>query len=407
MVRLQRFAALAALALVVGCVQEDDSGTNPGPLPLPTGSASGSVTIDLSNSTGADAVGTVSIAIGDEVLEVPVNVSLGSSRTVTVDYTFPSVTVGRTSVIYVAEIDVGGQTYTEAGFTTVSVEEGMNTTVDESAFLPISIDPSFTPTGNISFSNLSLSATTVNDPIVELSGTVSNSDIGQVFVYVNGYVFLVNVSLYNGTGEFDVWLTLDPGSNEIVVIGMNSNGTLVVSSPLYVTYNSTIAGNTMLGTLVWDSPTSDIDLHLWYYTQSNPTDTSAYSYHCYYPTSSRDIPGIRPDVATDSTGNLDRDDVDGYGPEHMTLIGYPDGYYVFALHRFSMHSDLSSNCNFTLKIGSATRTTSYTFSSTSNVWYRCYDVRVVNGTATILSPDVSLGIALGKALVELPAKAVD
>jgi uncharacterized protein YfaP (DUF2135 family) len=398
--RFMKYAALAfAAALMAGCGTDSDTGN--GPASQPTGSARGSIYLDLGASTGTTATGTATVLVGNTRLVLPVDVDLtGGSRVVRVDYTFDGVPVGRTGVLYVASVTVGGVAYTFSGYAVVSVSEGDTAVVDTSDFVDVHIDTTFTPVGSLQISNLHVPSTTVSDPIVTLSGTISNQDIGTIFVYVNGDVFPVALDLSGGSASFTVTLTLDPGVNEIVVAGMNTNGQMVLSSPIHVTYTSTIAGNTMLGTLIWDSPTSDIDLHLWYYTETSPTSSSTYSQHCYY--SSKDLTGIRPDEATDGAGNLDVDDVDGYGPEHMTLINYPDGYYVFALNRFSMDQDLTSNCIFTLKLGSYQNTTSTTFTTSSNYWYRCFDVRVEGGVATILSPNTALAVGLGKTL--LPAK---
>jgi uncharacterized protein YfaP (DUF2135 family) len=396
---LKSLAALAMVAaLFAGCGTDSGTGgTNP---PVATGSAHGTVVLDASGTTGATATGSVTVIIGDQRLVIPVDVTFLTARTITVTYDFPVVAVGRTGVLYLGTIVIGDVTYSYAGYTTVAVVEGETTTIAATVYQPVTIDTSFTPTGNVQFSGLSVPSTSVSSPYITLTGTVSNMDVQQIFVYVNGDVFPVSLNLSGGTGAFTAMVSLDPGLNVIVVAAMNSNGVLVLSDPITVTYTSTIAGNTMLGTLIWDSPTSDIDLHLWYYTETSPSSTSTYSQHCYF--SSKDLTGIRPDEATDAAGNLDVDDQEGYGPEHMTLIGYPDGYYVLALDRYSMDQDLTSNCNFTLKVGSAERTTACTFSTTSVRWYRCYDVRVVGGVASILSPNTSLAVGLGKTI--LPKK---
>jgi uncharacterized protein YfaP (DUF2135 family) len=285
---------------------------------------------------------------------------------------------------------------------TISVIEDETTVVPDSVYVPVVIDTTYTVTGNVQFGTLNVPSTSVSDPYITVSGSVSNTDIAQVFLYVNGDVFPITVSLSGGSATYSSIVSLDPGANVIYVAGMNSNGVLVISNTITVTYTSTIAGNTMLGTLIWDSPTSDIDLHVWYYTQTSPDSSTTYNQHCYY--NYMDLDSIRPDYATDSATNLDVDDRTGYGPEHMTLIAYPDGYYAFAIHEYSMHSDSISNCTFTLKVGSAVQTAFHTFTTTSTpYYYRCYDVRVQGGVATILAPNTNLLSTLGKAL--LPPKA--
>lgn len=85
------------------------------------------------------------------------------------------------------------------------------------------------------------------------------------------------------------------------------------------------------------------------------------------------------------------DDVDGEGPEHMTLADYPDGYYVFAVNNFSLDQEDHAYVNFTLRIGAEQYVIDHAFfldesaAETPN-WVRCYDVRVENGSATVLSP---------------------
>lgn len=410
-------ACACTMALLWGCSDDGDTGGVTGPAPLPTGSASCVVYLDStdlgpSSTPGTLVTGTVWVVIGGQRLAVDVDVTLDSNRTMKVTFFYPEVTAGRATIVYVADLSVGGTPVTIGGYQFVNVTEGDTAQVDGTGFLPMEIDPSYTVTsGAPVFSNIVLGATSTNVANVTISGTVSNMDFDHLFIFVNGNSFQVAIDPNtNGTAAFNTIITLDAGSNSVTVVAMNSAGELAVSSAYTVRYNVQGSGKTLLGTLVWDTPTSDMDFHMWYYAGTAPDLSTTAQYHCAFW--SKDVSTILPN-GTDSLGNLDVDDTEGEGPEHMTFVDYPDGYYVFAVNSYSLDGDDHAYCTVTLSAGRAQRTMSHTFVTANSedyttgmdAWVRCFDVRVVNGVATILDPNPSFVYHESSLLSKRPALA--
>jgi uncharacterized protein YfaP (DUF2135 family) len=393
---LKSLAAFAMVAaLFAGCGSNSSTGgDNP---PAPTGSVSGTISLNLSDfSVGTGITGFVAVVIGGDTLRLAVDEALGTARTLTVTYNFPSVDAGRATVAYVADLTVGTVPFFLAGYQFVSVVGDQNTRADSSAFLALGLDPDFTATsGAPQISDVMASAANVVVANVTISGSLANVDLDHIFIFVNGNSFQVAVNpSAAGTCSFSNAVTLDPGVNEIFVVAINSTGAVTISQAITVTYTPQGTGKSMVATLVWNSPTSDMDLHMWYYRSPNPTLPSTANFHVAYW--NKDVDSILPN-GTDSLGNLDVDDTYGQGPEHITLIDYPDGYYVFAVNSFSLHSDSSSLCTVTLSAGSTQQTMQHLFtvsnseSYTTNMeaWVRCFDARVQNGVATILAPNAA------------------
>jgi len=144
--------------------------------------------------------------------------------------------------------------------------------------------------------------------------------------------------------------------------------------------NTTATGSTLLATLTWTGgETSDMDLHLTYYTTTAPTSSTDPYWHVYYG---------NPDVGD---AVLDIDDTEGYGPEHITMATLPLGYYTLYVDPYSMDADELARATVTLKIGSDTfQFPAYDFYY-SGPDYRVCDLRVeAGGSVTILAPDTSL-----------------
>ncbi|TAJ98348.1 MAG: hypothetical protein EPO39_18490, partial [Candidatus Manganitrophaceae bacterium] len=100
----------------------------------------------------------------------------------------------------------------------------------------------------------------------------------------------------------------------------NSTETVAVSG------DTATSGGDMLITLTWmDDGTdlSDMDLHVGYYSNPQPTSGPADAVVAFHDQS-----------ATFGTASavLDFDDVDGLGPEHVTVSSLPDGRYVIAVN---------------------------------------------------------------------------
>jgi hypothetical protein len=123
------------------------------------------------------------------------------------------------------------------------------------------------------------------------------------------------------------------------------------------------AANGMTVTLTWNGPNgvsrSDMDLHLNYYAVTAPTATTTgtwfIDYHaggsCVNPT---DLELGSDTVDVDNDGvcdiGLDFDNTAGYGPEHITAVKLPEGYYVLSVNNFSS-SDVEVPVTVTIQIG--------------------------------------------------------
>jgi uncharacterized protein YfaP (DUF2135 family) len=88
--------------------------------------------------------------------------------------------------------------------------------------------------------------------------------------------------------------------------------------------------------LVWDSPSTDVDLHL---LRENPAGsyTSWSDNDCYYGDckapdglDTKWFPAL-----PDANPTLDVDDLDGYGPENINIDTPADGKYMVAVHFYS------------------------------------------------------------------------
>jgi hypothetical protein len=96
---------------------------------------------------------------------------------------------------------------------------------------------------------------------------------------------------------------------------------------------------------------------------------------------------------------LDFDDTNGYGPEHITALKLPAGYYVVSVNSYSLHGDASATNYLAITIGQdyvfgpyvSTLSSSYGEGEDPASWFRVADVRVnADGTVDVLSPNASL-----------------
>lgn len=176
------------------------------------------------------------------------------------------------------------------------------------------------------------------------------------------------------------------------------------------TTTTTTSGTTLLATLSWTGTgcpttgcTSDMDLHLAHYV-SAPTSTSAATdWEIYFSnddpstvlpnddTSTPTITNTAGDTIGGYEGNLDYDDTDGYGPEHITVESLPTGYYVLYVDDYSMDSDTTATVTVSLNIGGNLYTfPTHAFTSTATTSYRVVDIQVDSaGTVTLLTPDTT------------------
>ena len=377
------------------------------------GNARGTLQIRLGTQPGDTVEGTVRVILDTTSLSVPVNGIISSDSLILVDYDFTGMEPGRDALIYISDVSVNGNDTTVAGYAVVEIIEDCTTTVGVTEVTSIAASHTFAATGAAQIDTFYAADDTVMLPNVALHGTVLNMDLGQVFVYVNGNVFPILVTpSAAGSSTFSKVVTLDIGANQIFLMAVNSSGSIVTSPMITVYCNLSISDKGILGTLIWDKPTSDMDLHLWYYSSSVPDLGTKANAHCYYGSSHKQI--LWDSAASSYRGILDVDDTQGEGPEHITIGNFPDGYYIFAVNSYDLDYDSLARCDFTLNLGSTQRARSHTFTtdngmsytSTMTAWFRCYDVKVMNGHATVLEPDTSFvyASALSKSLASEPAR---
>ncbi len=161
-----------------------------------------------------------------------------------------------------------------------------------------------------------------------------------------------------------------------------------------VSGDTVTSGSDMLITLTWTDGgvnLSDMDLHVGYYSDPQPTSGPADAVVAYHD-----------QTATFGTASatLDFDDTDGLGPEHVTVSSLPDGRYIIAVNSYDLAESTNAVVTVTVKIGD----TVYSFpthpftvedgdSPTSpdpNAWYRVVDLQCISGTCTLVAPNTSL-----------------
>jgi len=151
-------------------------------------------------------------------------------------------------------------------------------------------------------------------------------------------------------------------------------------------------GNGMLATLTWDTPTSDMDLHVGYYSNSAPTTGPADALVAWHTS--------QPVAFGTASAELDFDDVEGLGPEHVTISGLPAGYYVVAVNSFDLDQDANATVNVSVTIGG----TVFTFpphlftvadgdGTNPAAWYRVTDIQCVSaGNCIFVTPNTNLQV---------------
>lgn len=169
------------------------------------------------------------------------------------------------------------------------------------------------------------------------SATIFN---GTVRVYVNDSYTIADVIYNSETGKFLLShpITLRSGDNTIYAVVLTTGASEYSRSDTW-----SITGNftnpLYRAQLTWDTAENDVDLHL--VKDGGWTDTN----HCYYFN----------DVIT-GMAQLDYDDVDGYGPENMSIEqDAPAGSYEIIVKYFSTEG-VTSNVNATVKIFDQTDT---------------------------------------------------
>ncbi len=191
----------------------------------------------------------------------------------------------------------------------------------------------------------------VTSNTIVLSGTIESVEIlvDRLKVHVGSVEFSTSVP---PDGNFSIPVSLENGVNHLAfsLEGKDSDGKDISISPTNldtVDYIIELTGlnAVILMTLTWDKDDTDLDT----YVIDPNGDYSSY-YH----------------MNTADGGELDYDDVDGFGPEHWTLMNTDiiryDQPYRFRVHYYSDHGNGGTNYLVTIKLYEGTeREASYSY----------------------------------------------
>lgn len=219
---------------------------------------------------------------------------------------------------------------------------------------------------------------------------------------------------YNAGGDVDVSLTASAPLNysrEYLLMKVCDYSGLEENTPPLLGPTGSTTGSTMAVTLTWvdnTGSTSDMDLHVKYYDQtvvSSPTTTETWHIDWHQGKSCSSPAGLAfsDGLDIDGTGSgtcdvgLDFDDTNGYGPEHITSLKLPVGYYIISVNSYSL-GDPPATLYLAVHIGDSifgpyigTLSDSDGEGESATSWYRVADVRVnADGTVDVLAPDASL-----------------
>jgi len=216
--------------------------------------------------------------------------------------------------------------------------------------------------------NNPLNGTTFNDNVITLSGIIRLVDeFGNVTPFTGTSAILtlngIDQQISVNNGNFSMEISILNGENRIQVRANSVNGDTGISDERIVYGDFTASPYEI--TLTWNTPTSDMDLHVW-----SPSGA-----HCYYGSMNKTF------------GSLDIDDIEGYGPETFTFVQNPEaGVYVVKINSYSLDRDSFSDC--TVKITSSTGvvtsfgphrfTTADRNGSIAAAWWDVLEINVIN-----------------------------
>jgi hypothetical protein len=189
---------------------------------------------------------------------------------------------GETSISWRPDIDLS----------TIPVDPGFIIEIYDSTFNPLSNGASTTYRAAFVYS----------DPVPNPDPSSTISFNGQVWIFVNDLPTQATVYTPEPFDIFEQPISLRSGTNTIVAVIFKADGSGYGKTETW-TITGTFANPLYRAQLTWDTPGNDVDIHLlrndlW----------GDYDNHCYYWN----------DFITGMAG-LDYDDVDGYGPENMSI----------------------------------------------------------------------------------------
>jgi uncharacterized protein YfaP (DUF2135 family) len=227
--------------------------------------------------------------------------------------------------------------------------------------------------------------------VITVSGTITPPPAGVVAsIYVNDHPSAL--SLTGGDTAFSQNVVINDGANTITVRALSGAG----SARDTITVHGDIAPIALWTELIWDTDTSDVDFHL-----LRPGATIADMWgadDCCY------------ENFTPSWGAvLDVDDVEGFGPEHVTMLSPGPGIYTLLVHFFDRDQapPVTNTQVFVSTLGGSThnfgpRALTISGSRSGDVWTVCTiefpsgNITEINDFRTLSSPSSSALVYKGK-----------
>lgn len=168
----------------------------------------------------------------------------------------------------------------------------------------------------------------ITNRVVRIAGRIKNAQsLSSAILLVNGSA--VNLQ-YDGSFYFDQNIDLNAGNNTVKV---SATGTHINGNPASGTTSINLIGNfpqlELWTKLRWNTGLTDVDFHL--LPPGATYDDLFTDKDCYYSNQS-----------TYWNGYLDVDDVDGWGPEHITIPTTPaPGIYTLVVHYFARNGGVN------------------------------------------------------------------
>ncbi len=397
---------IVAVSLLAACGSGGGGGSNDDPgasaatvrgsFVIPAGSAGLTSQRAVTGLTG-----TVIVTIGDNQVIIPAsNITLTATNDYLVQFMENVDVDGITVITCTSALVADSIPVVYAGYLMTAIAAGSDTNINgDDASAPIT---ELDPTGFTATAAPTVNTFVVNNPstgalVTGVTASLSQLENDCVYIRVNNaYRPLSVTGSAVGTGYVSTSITLVPGANQVQIFAINSKGFTASEVKTVNCTAASVAGKeNFLFTLTWDN-LSDIDLHTFYYA-TTPTSTTAYStWHNYF--------GSRNHPSDDSiVSNLDVDNTYGYGPEHFTLLGAADGYYIVAVDAYDIDFGIETvNAFVTIQGNTANKSYGpFAFSvedgmddiatlNSSGAWHRVADIKVTNGVATILPPNTAI-----------------
>lgn len=271
-----------------------------------------------------------------------------------------------------------GMTVGAAGFETEYRTldfDGEATTLNVTMDAPVEGNPSVCPEVTLASANFSETGGTV-----EITGTVSNTDADSVILFQDGQPSITGLTGTADPMTFTQLVFLHPGANVFVAMVGNATCT-VLSEPLTVNWTPPQGSDFYFRvTLTWNTPTSDADLHVW-----SPDNQHSSFWN-----------------KAINAGQLDVDDIEGFGPENFTNDTLVPGRFRVAIDSYDLDEETTYDVVVRVVTGglapnSVMRTFGpHTFTTDDGEtypvqppnWWRPFDVVVAaDGAVSVVAPD--------------------